>query len=67
MRADLRGVTAARTPPDRPTRFDGADLTDARLEGADLAGASYDADTRFPRGFQPDQAGMVQRLRTKKK
>jgi len=42
------------------TRLQGADLTDAELRGADLRGAEYNAGTRFPRGFDPALAGMVQ-------
>jgi uncharacterized protein YjbI with pentapeptide repeats len=57
--ADLRGCRGHVAPPERPTRFDGADLTDARLKGARLAGARYDAKTVFPRGFDPTRAGMV--------
>ena len=40
-------------------KLQGADLTDAILEGANLKGAEYDASTKFPRGFSPDRAGMV--------
>jgi uncharacterized protein YjbI with pentapeptide repeats len=42
-----------------PTRLQGADLSDAVLEGATLKGAEYDATTKFPHGFSPTQAGMV--------
>jgi uncharacterized protein YjbI with pentapeptide repeats len=59
--ADLRGCRGDVTPPDRPTRFDGADLTGARLGGARLSGAQYDARTVFPRGFDPQRAGMLLR------
>jgi hypothetical protein len=45
--------------PDRPTRFHGANLTDARLGRAQLAGAVYDHNTVFPNGFKPEAAGMV--------
>jgi uncharacterized protein YjbI with pentapeptide repeats len=41
------------------TDLQGADLTDAVLEGANLTGARYDARTKFPRGFSPARAGMV--------
>jgi uncharacterized protein YjbI with pentapeptide repeats len=57
--ADLRGVTATHSRPDRATCFCGADLSEAKLAGVDLRGAVYDAETRFPRGFRPEQAGMV--------
>lgn len=57
--ADLRGVSGACAMPGRATSFRGADLTDAKLGGADLTGAEYDAQTRFPRAFKPQAAGMV--------
>lgn len=59
--ADLRGASAASELPDRPARFEGADLTGARFDGANLNGARYDQTTRFSRGFHPDRAGMVLR------
>jgi uncharacterized protein YjbI with pentapeptide repeats len=40
------------------TQLQGADLTDAILHGAKLAGAEYDDRTRFPDEFVPEQAGM---------
>jgi uncharacterized protein YjbI with pentapeptide repeats len=36
-----------------------ADLLGANLTGADLRGARYDKDTIFPKGFDPEAAGMV--------
>jgi uncharacterized protein YjbI with pentapeptide repeats len=61
--ADLSGVDAVSALPRyRLTCFCGADLTDARLTGATLAAATYDARTRFPRGFEPEQAGMMRRI-----
>ena len=35
-------------------KLTGADLSSAVLAGANLAGATYDAKTRFPEGFDPD-------------
>jgi hypothetical protein len=49
--------------PGCPARFQGADLTEARLRGAQLTGAVYDQRTVFPRGFKPEAAGMVASLR----
>jgi hypothetical protein len=46
--------------PGRVTRFNGANLTDARLGRTQFAGALYDNNTIFPRGFKPDDAGMAQ-------
>jgi uncharacterized protein YjbI with pentapeptide repeats len=58
--ADLRGAWARSIfPRERPTRFDSADLTDARLGGVDLTGCIYNDETRFPRAFNPRNAGMV--------
>jgi uncharacterized protein YjbI with pentapeptide repeats len=57
--ADLRDARAQSSLPDRPTCFHGANLADARLGGAALKGATYDARTVFPRGFRPAEAGMV--------
>lgn len=58
--ADLSGANAVSELPNwRLTCFRGADLTDARLAGARLSGATYDRRTVFPRGFKPDQAGMM--------
>ena len=58
--ADLRGVLAKSIlPAERPTRFDGADLTEARLGGVDWTGCIYNDDTRFPRAFEARHAGMV--------
>ena len=39
------------------------DLTGADLAGAYLTGATYDKNTRFPYGFDPEERGMVRRLR----
>jgi uncharacterized protein YjbI with pentapeptide repeats len=63
--ADLRGVSAACHVPGRQTCLYGADLSEAKLGGADLKIALYDMETRFPRGFDPQRAGMVARHRTK--
>ena len=57
--ADLSGVRAVSALPDSPTRFQRANLAEARLRGAQLTGALYDHSTVFPRGFKPDDAGMV--------
>jgi uncharacterized protein YjbI with pentapeptide repeats len=39
----------------------GSDLTEAILDGANLKGAVYDDETRFPAGFLPDQQGAENR------
>jgi uncharacterized protein YjbI with pentapeptide repeats len=61
--ADLSGARALCELPECPARFQGADLTGARLRGAQLTGAIYDRRTVFPRGFKPEDAGMVMSLR----
>lgn len=40
----------------------GADLSRCDLTGADLRGAQYNQETRWPRGFDPIAAGMVRSL-----
>ncbi len=37
----------------------GADLRKANLGAADLSGAYYNADTKWPEGFDPEAAGAV--------
>ena len=51
---DLRGVDL------RGANFRGADLTHAQLRGADLHGAFYDSATRWPAGFNPNEAGALE-------
>jgi uncharacterized protein YjbI with pentapeptide repeats len=63
--ADLRGVSAVCHVPGKQTCLYGADLSEARLADGDLKTALYDMETRFPRGFDPQKAGMVARRRTK--
>jgi len=63
--ADLRGVSAVCHVPGKQTCLYGADLSEAKLAGADIKTALYDMETRFPRGFDPQKAGMVARRRTK--
>jgi hypothetical protein len=43
------------------TELQGADMTNALLEGASLVGAEYDERTKFPEGFSPEGAGMVEK------
>ena len=56
--ADLRGADLT------AVSLLAADLRDADLRGADLRGAVYDAETRFPEGFEPRSRGMRQRIWT---
>ena len=48
----------------RGAQLDGANLRGTNLNNADLSnaslmGAEYDANTRWPKGFDPDDAGAV--------
>ncbi|MGH8079345.1 MAG: pentapeptide repeat-containing protein [Lysobacter sp.] len=42
------------------TQLHGADFTGAQLHGCRFKGAQYDENTRFPAGFDPQAAGMVE-------
>ncbi len=57
--ANLRNANLTLDNLGGATCLQGADLTDAILNGAKLAGAQYDGNTRFPKGFSPQSAGMV--------
>jgi uncharacterized protein YjbI with pentapeptide repeats len=64
--ADFRGAKLDETPlyPSK-TLYPSADLVpgpilpDAVLQGVSLTGAKYDADTRWPKNFDPNAAGAV--------
>jgi uncharacterized protein YjbI with pentapeptide repeats len=58
--ANLRGADLGRDNLGGPTSLQGANLADAVLNGAKLTGATYDSRTKFPRGFSPASAGMVE-------
>jgi hypothetical protein len=51
MRANLIGASLMRA------NLIGAELNGTNLEGADLEGAYYDANTKWPEGFDPKAAG----------
>lgn len=51
--ADLRGARL------RGADLIDADLSDALLDGADLTGAHYDANTRWPEGYDPIEHGAI--------
>ena len=60
---DLSGLNLAYAKLQK-TNLSGADLSDTKLEGADLsganlAGAKYTANTTWPEGFEPEEAGAV--------
>ena len=44
-----------------------SDMTGAQLDGADLNGCRYNAQTVFPEGFNPDSFGMVKEEECRKK
>jgi len=56
--ADLRGADL-READLRGADLAGADLTGAKVDGAKMKGARYDAQTRWPAGFDPRQHGLV--------
>lgn len=57
--ADLRGTDFGPSNLGGGTRLDGADFRGAQLEGAQFALARYTAQTQWPTGFDPAQAGMI--------
>lgn len=58
--ADLRGADLSGALVLRPNPRDGSTLVrDPGLPGVKLAGARYDASTRWPPGFQPGRRGAV--------
>jgi len=59
VNANLRGANLGLDNLGGGTWLQGADLTDAVLNGCVLVGALYDDRTRFPRGFSPEAARMV--------
>ena len=52
-KANLEGVVLERT------NLEEADLRETNLEEANLYAAIYDDDTKFPPGFDPEEAGMI--------
>jgi uncharacterized protein YjbI with pentapeptide repeats len=58
QRADLRGARLWSSHLGY-ANLRGANLSDADLSGSILAGAVYDAHTRWPEGFDPVTAGAV--------
>jgi uncharacterized protein YjbI with pentapeptide repeats len=39
--------------------LEGANLEKTDLQGANLRGARYDENTLFPKGFTPEQSGLI--------
>jgi uncharacterized protein YjbI with pentapeptide repeats len=58
--ANLRNAKLGRDNLGGATHLQGADLTGSQLHGCELTGAEYDANTRFPEGFDPELAGMIE-------
>jgi uncharacterized protein YjbI with pentapeptide repeats len=52
-RVNLRGAQLEKA------KLTSADVSTADLTDAKLTGASYDAGTRFPVGFDPDTHGLL--------
>ena len=59
VNANFRGARLCRDNLGGATSLQGADFTGAELEGADLNGAKYDKRTKFPKGFNPTEAGCI--------
>jgi len=57
--ADLRGAYISFDNLGGSATLEGADLTRALLDDADLAGCKYNDCTRFPDGFDPIAKGMT--------
>ncbi len=57
--ADLRGAYISLDNLLGSPTLEGADLTDALMEGAVLIGCEYNDLTRFPEGFNPESRGMI--------
>lgn len=57
-KANLRGakIKDARFPK---ARLEGADFTDADISDSDLSRATFDDNTKWPKGFEPDKFGAV--------
>jgi hypothetical protein len=61
--ADFRGASLRKAQFGkanlRGAHLENADLTEAKLERAELQGATYNSETDFPAGFDPDVWGLV--------
>lgn len=57
--ANLRSAQLCRDSLGGSTRLQGADFSHADLTGANLDGAEYDSQTKFPAGFHPKREGCV--------
>lgn len=56
--ADLRNADFSQDNLGGSTQLQGADLTEALVEGAKFQGTEYDSSTKFPLGFNPENNGM---------
>lgn len=57
--ANFSGANLGRNNLGGRSSIKGTDLTDANLEGANLADAVFDDATKFPTGFNPRERGLV--------
>jgi len=57
--ADFRGAYISLDNLDSGCSLLGADLSSAKLDGADLRGSKYNNGTTFPHGFDPQTQGML--------
>jgi uncharacterized protein YjbI with pentapeptide repeats len=60
--ANLRNADFSRDNLGGSASLQGANLADAVLNEAKLSGAKYDDRTKFPRGFSPHAAGMIEEV-----
>lgn len=60
VNANLAGANLGRDNLGGSTSLEGANLTGANLRGALFGGATYNEETRFPAGFNPEKAGMLE-------
>ncbi|MGO1072045.1 pentapeptide repeat-containing protein [Lysobacter sp. CA199] len=58
--ANLRDADPGLDALGRATQLQGAHFSGAPLHGCRLQGEQYDERTRFPAGFNPQAAGMVE-------
>ncbi|HNS41036.1 MAG TPA: pentapeptide repeat-containing protein, partial [Promineifilum sp.] len=58
--ADMRGANLRSTDM-RESNLVGADLSETTLQDTNLTGSRFDANTRWPVGFDPIAAGAIAR------
>ena len=61
VRTNFRNANLGRDNLGGSTQLQGANLTGAILNKANLEGAEYDENTLFPKGFHPTSHGMIEK------